>query len=66
MISEMDQEDFAEVDRDNCALKLTQRRKNKGKVTIKFYSYIKNKTCTQEKEGWGGRGGNGSMGKEAK
>ena len=32
MISEMDQENFAEVDRDNCALKLTQRRKNRGKV----------------------------------
>ena len=31
MISEMDQENFAEVDRDNCALKLTQRRKNRGK-----------------------------------
>ena len=30
MISEMDQENFAEVDRDNCALKLTQRRKKQG------------------------------------
>ena len=44
-ISEMDQENFAEVDRDNCALKLTQRRKNRGKV-IRFYSSNLNKTCT--------------------
>ena len=44
-------------DRDNCALKLTQRRKNKGKVTIKFYSYIKNKNMHLGKRGVGGRGG---------
>ena len=31
MISEMDQENFAEVDRNNCALKLTQRKENRGK-----------------------------------
>ena len=31
MISEMDQEKFAEVDRNNCALKLTQRKENRGK-----------------------------------
>ena len=48
------------IDRDNCALKLTQRRKNKGKVTIKFYSYIKNKNMHLGKRGGGGereRGG---------
>ena len=45
MISEMDQEKFAEVDRNNCALKLTQRKEKQGKV-IRFYSSNLNKTCT--------------------
>ena len=35
-------------------MKLTQRRKNKGKVTIKFYSYIKNKNMHLGKRGGGG------------
>ena len=45
MISEMDQENFAEVDRDNCALKLTQRRKNRGKSNQVIF-INQNKTCT--------------------
>ena len=49
-------------DRDNCALKLTQRRKNKGKVTIKFYSYIKKqKHALRKKREWGGEREGGEL-----
>lgn len=56
MIPEMDQEDFAEVDRDNCALKLTQRRKNRGKSNQVLF-INKNKNMHLGKRGVGGRGG---------
>ena len=62
MISEMDQENFAEVDRDNCALKLTQRRKNRGKSNQVLF--IKSKQNMHlGKRGVGGGGGKGKRGK---
>ena len=56
MISEMDQENFAEVDRDNCALKLTQRRKKQGKSNQVLFIKSKQNMHLGKKEGWGGRG----------
>ena len=71
MISEMDQENFAEVDRDNCALKLTQRRKNRGKSNqVLFIKSKQNMHLGKKRDGRGGEGGRGregnrSMGKMA-
>ena len=68
MISEMDQENFAEVDRNNCALKLTQRRKNRGKSNqVLFIKSKQNMHLGKRRDGGGGRGreGNRSMGKMA-
>ena len=70
MISEMDQENFAEVDRNNCALKLTQRRKKKqGKSNqVLFIKSKQNMHLGKKRDGGGGgrgREGNRSMGKMA-
>ena len=55
MISEMDQENFAEVDRDNCALKLTQRRKNRGKSNqVLFIKSKQNMHLGKRRDGGGG------------
>ena len=60
MISEMDQENFAEVDRNNCALKLTQRRKKQGKSNQVLF--IKSKQNMHLGKGRDG-GGEGERGK---
>ena len=70
MISEMDQENFAEVDRDNCALKLTQRRKKQGKSNqVLIIKSKQNMHLGKRRDGGGeggrGREGNRSMGKMA-
>ena len=57
MISEMDQENFAEVDRDNCALKLTQRRKNRGKSNQVLFINKNKNMHLGKKRGGGERGG---------
>ena len=58
MISEMDQENFAEVDRDNCALKLTQRRKKQGKSNqVLFIKSKQNMHLGKRRDGEGGEGG---------
>ena len=59
MISEMDQEDFAEVDRDNCALKLTQRRKNRGKSNQVLFIKSKQNMHLGKKRDGGGKGEGG-------
>ena len=58
MISEMDQENFAEVDRNNCALKLTQRRKKQGKSNqVLFIKSKQNMHLGKRRDGGGGKGG---------
>ena len=58
MISEMDQENFAEVDRNNCALKLTQRRKKQGKSNqVLFIKSKQNMHLGKRGGGGGGEGG---------
>ena len=60
MISEMDQENFAEVDRNNCALKLTQRRKKQGKSNqVLFIKSKQNMHLGKRRDGGGGGGGGG-------
>ena len=56
MISEMDQENFAEVDRDNCALKLTQRRKKQGKSNQVLFIKSKQNMHLGKRRDGGGRG----------
>ena len=59
MISEMDQEKFAEVDRNNCALKLTQRRKKQGKSNQVLFIKSKQNMHLGKRRDGGGKGERG-------
>ena len=62
MISEMDQENFAEVDRNNCALKLTQRKEKTGESNqVLFIKSKQNMHLGKKRDGGGG--GKGERGK---